>query len=247
MNKSFKTFAAAVLLGSTAIAPFAIAQDAGTGATTTTPPAASGGAMGTDGSGAAETGAGGTVMPDASGGAAATSGTTGTTAQDTTGAASGDATYLTEQAENHISVNDFMGQPIYTADNQSIGDINDLLVQDDGGIVAAVVGVGGFLGIGEKNVAIPFDKITITREMDDDATAMTGTDTTAETGTPATTDTTANTAEAVADAEVRLTTTETAESLRNAPEFRTLDDQAADAGTTTMGTTDGTTTSSTDN
>ena len=61
----------------------------------------------------------------------------------------------------------------------------------------------------------------------------------------ATTDNTATNAEEVADAEVRLTTTETAESLRNAPEFRTLDDQAADAGT--MGTTDGTTTSSTDN
>ena len=46
MNKSFKTLAAAVLLGSTAIAPFAIAQDAGTGATTT-PPAATGDATGT--------------------------------------------------------------------------------------------------------------------------------------------------------------------------------------------------------
>ena len=64
----------------------------------------------------------------------------------------------------------------------------------------------------------------------------------------ATTDNTATNAEEVADAEVRLTTTETADSLRNAPEFRTLDDQAADAGTTgTMAPTDGTTTSSTDN
>jgi sporulation protein YlmC with PRC-barrel domain len=250
MNKSFKTLAAAVLLGSTAIAPFAIAQDAGTGATTT-PPAATGDATGTAPAG--------TVAPDATtGGATGTMGATGTTAQDTTGAATGDATYLTEQAESHISVNDFMGQPIYTADNESIGDINDLLVEKDGGVVAAVVGVGGFLGIGEKNVAIPFDKITITREMDDSAamtstdgtattaTGTTATDTTAATGTTATTGTT--NAEAVADAEVRLTTTETAESLRNAPEFQTLDDQAADAGsTTTTGTTDGTTTSSTDN
>ena len=158
----------------------------------------------------------------------------GTTAQVTPDAA-GSATYLTEQAENHISVNDFLGQPIYTADNQSIGDINDLLVQDDGGVVAAVVGVGGFLGIGEKNVAIPFDKITISREMDDAAATGTGD--------------AATTTEAVADAEVRLTTTETAESLTNAPEFRTLDDQAADASATGTGMvpTDGTTTSSTDN
>jgi sporulation protein YlmC with PRC-barrel domain len=221
MNKSFKTLAAAVLLGSTAIAPLAIAQDAGTGATTT-PPAATGDATGTAPAG--------TVAPDA------TTGATGTM-----GAATGNAMYLTEQAESQISVNDFMGQPIYTADNESIGDINDLLVEKDGGIVAAVVGVGGFLGIGEKNVAVPFENITITRVVDD-ADAMTTTDGTA---TTATTDNTATSAEQVADAEVRLTTTETAESLRNAPEFRTLDDQAADAGT--VGTTDGTTTSSTDN
>lgn len=130
-------------------------------------------------------------------------------------------------------MSDFIGQSIYTADDQSIGDINDLLVEQDGGIVAAVVGVGGFLGIGEKNVAIPFENITIRREADEaDATGNTG---------AATMD------EQIAEAEVRLSTTETAESLRNAPEFRTLDDQAANGGTTGMPPTDGTTTSSTDN
>ncbi len=234
MKKTLTTIAAAMLLGSTAMAPVAFAQDA-TG-TTTTPPAAT------------ETAP---VTPDASGGATDATGATGTMAPNTTANAASSATYLTEQAENQISVSDFMGQPIYTADNQSIGDINDLLVQDDGGVIAAVVGVGGFLGIGEKNVAIPFDKITISREMDDAATT-TGTGDTATT----TTGDAATTAEAVADAEVRLTTTETAESLTNAPEFRTLDDQAADAGSATTGTsttgttmtpTDGTTTSSTDN
>lgn len=217
MNKSFKTFVAAALLGSTAIAPFAIAQDAGTGATTTPPAATSG----------ADTMTPAPASPDAS------SGSMGTTAQ-APAASSASGTYLTEQAENHISVNDFMGQAIYTSDNQSIGEINDLLVEDNGGVVAAVVGVGGFLGIGEKNVAIPFDKITITRE--------TATGDAAEAAADGETQ-----AEVVAEAEVRLTTTETAESLRNAPEFRTLDDQAADTGNSTMGTTDGTTTSSTDN
>ncbi len=221
MNKSLKTLAAAMLLGSTAMAPFAVAQDATPGATTT-PPAA------TDGT---------TMMPapatpDAS--MDGTSGSMGTTAQAPADAA-GSATYLTQQAENQISVSDFMGQAIYTADNQSIGDINDLLVQDDGGIVAAVVGVGGFLGIGEKDVAIPFDKITITRETASGDAADAAAD--GETQ-----------AEVVAEAEVRLTTTETAESLRNAPEFMTLEDQAdASDATGTMAPTDGTTTSSTDN
>jgi sporulation protein YlmC with PRC-barrel domain len=220
MNKTLKTLAAAMLLSSTAMASFAVAQDAGTGATTT-PPAATNGA---------DTMTPAPAAPDAASGA--TTGTMGTTAQ--APAASATGTYLTEQAENQISVNDFMGKAIYTSDNQSIGDINDLLVANDGGVVAAVVGVGGFLGIGEKNVAIPFDKITITRETASGDAAEAAAD--GETQ-----------AEVVAEAEVRLTTTETAESLRNAPEFRTLDDQAADAGSSTMGTTDGTTTSSTDN
>lgn len=239
MNKSFKTLAAAVLLGSTAIAPLAIAQDATPGATTT-PPATTDGAATTTPA---------PVTPDAS--TDGTSGAMGTTAEAPADAA-GNGTYLTEQAENQISVNDFMGQAIYTADNQSIGDINDLLVEKDGGIVAAIVGVGGFLGIGEKNVAVPFENITITRVMDDDTamttdgaattdgTAATGMGTTGTAGTTAATDTDETQVEQVADAEVRLTTTETAESLRNAPEFRTLEDQADDA-------TDGTTTSSTDN
>ncbi|KPF45679.1 PRC-barrel domain-containing protein [Rhizobium sp. AAP43] len=197
MKKSFKTLAAALLLGSTAMAPVAFAQDA-----TTTPPATTG----------TEAPAVAPAAPDATNGAMST----------TTAASASSATYLTEQAENHISVNDFMGEAIYTADNETIGNINDLLVEKDGGVVAAVVGVGGFLGIGSKDVAIPFDKITITREA-------------AENG---------------AEGEARLTTTETAESLTNAPEFRTLDDQAADAGNATgtgVAPTDGTTTSSTGN
>ena len=218
MNKSFKTLAAAMLLGSTAMAPFAVAQDATPGATTT-PPATMDGT---------------TTTPAPATPGASTDGTMGTTAQAPADAA-GSATYLTQQAENQISVSDFMGQAIYTADNQSIGDINDLLVQDDGGIVAAVVGVGGFLGIGEKDVAIPFDKITITRETASGDAADAAAD--GETQ-----------AEVIAEAEVRLTTTETAESLRNAPEFMTLEDQAdATDATGTMAPTDGTTTSSTDN
>jgi sporulation protein YlmC with PRC-barrel domain len=216
MKTSLKTLAAVMLLSSTAMAPFAIAQDAGTGATTT-PPAATDGATTTPAP----------ATPDAT--------MSGTSAQ-APAAAAGSTTYLTEQAENQISVNDFMGQAIYTADNQSIGDINDLLVANDGGVIAAVVGVGGFLGIGEKNVAIPFDKITITRETASGDAADAAADGESQ-------------AEVVAEAEVRLTTTETAESLKNAPEFRTLDDQAADASSTTGTTmpTDKTTTSSTDN
>jgi sporulation protein YlmC with PRC-barrel domain len=50
------------------------------------------------------------------------------------------------------------GVDVYGADNQKIGDINEVLVGKDGKI-QAVVGVGGFLGIGEKDVAIRYDQV----------------------------------------------------------------------------------------
>ena len=37
--------------------------------------------------------------------------------------------------------------------------MNDLLFSKDGSVGAVVVGVGGFLGIGEKNVAVPFEAL----------------------------------------------------------------------------------------
>ena len=45
--------------------------------------------------------------------------------------------------------------------SDNIGDVNDLIIGDDGAITDAVVGVGGFLGIGEKNVAVPFDELKV--------------------------------------------------------------------------------------
>lgn len=127
---------------------------------------------------------------------------------------------LTTQSADQISAKTYMGQSVYNGQNESIGSINDLILQKQGGVVAAVVGVGGFLGMGQKNVAVPFDKITATQNPQD--------------GT------------------VKLTTTETAESLKAAPEFKTLAMQASDkaassAGTSTMPATDNTTTSSTTN
>ncbi|PDT31331.1 photosystem reaction center subunit H [Rhizobium sp. L9] len=113
-------------------------------------------------------------------------------------------TYLTEQAPDQISANTYIGQSVYNANNESIGSINDLIMKKDGGIVAAIVGVGGFLGIGEKDVAVPIEKITI--------------------------------AQNTQDGSLKLTTTETAESLKAAPEFKTLAMQSAEKAPAATGT-----------
>jgi sporulation protein YlmC with PRC-barrel domain len=57
-----------------------------------------------------------------------------------------------------------VGLSVYNDNNESIGSINDLLTDKSGNIKAAVIGVGGFLGMGAHLVAIPFDKIKFVNE-----------------------------------------------------------------------------------
>jgi opacity protein-like surface antigen len=59
-----------------------------------------------------------------------------------------------------------IGATVYGSDNASIGEVNDVLIGNDGKINAVVIGVGGFLGVGEKNVAIAFDKLNVSRKPD---------------------------------------------------------------------------------
>jgi sporulation protein YlmC with PRC-barrel domain len=57
-----------------------------------------------------------------------------------------------------------VGLGVYNENNESVGSINDLLTDKNGNIKAVVIGVGGFLGVGEHLVAIPFDKIKFVNE-----------------------------------------------------------------------------------
>ncbi|MGF6253529.1 PRC-barrel domain-containing protein [Ensifer sp. ZNC0028] len=110
--------------------------------------------------------------------------------------AQSNATYLTEQESDQIAASTYIGQSVYNAGDESIGEINDLIMKKDGGVEAAVIGVGGFLGLGEKDVAVPFDRITIAEQPNTD--------------------------------KLKLTTTETADTLKAAPEFKTKSQKIAE-------------------
>ena len=56
------------------------------------------------------------------------------------------------------------GLSVYNDKNESVGSINDLLTDKSGNIKAVVIGVGGFLGVGEHLVAVPFDKVKFVSE-----------------------------------------------------------------------------------
>jgi sporulation protein YlmC with PRC-barrel domain len=52
-----------------------------------------------------------------------------------------------------------VGLNVYNNNNEKVGAIDDLLTDQNGAVKAVVIGVGGFLGMGERLVAIPFDKV----------------------------------------------------------------------------------------
>jgi hypothetical protein len=65
-----------------------------------------------------------------------------------------------------ILVSNLWNASVYGPDEQRIGDINDIIIKSDGKIEGVIVGVGGFLGVGEKNVALRLDRFKVTPEAD---------------------------------------------------------------------------------
>ncbi len=57
-----------------------------------------------------------------------------------------------------------IGANVYGLTNEKVGDVNDLILGSDGAIVGIVVGVGGFLGMDEKNVAVTYASIIQTKD-----------------------------------------------------------------------------------
>lgn len=63
-----------------------------------------------------------------------------------------------------VTVTDYYKQNVYDPSDAKIGEISDLLVDDGGRVNAVIVSVGGFLGMGDKDVAAPFRAIHITQK-----------------------------------------------------------------------------------
>ena len=73
---------------------------------------------------------------------------------------------MTSIPANSQTVTDWYKQNVYDPKDQKVGEIMDLLVNQGGQIQAAIVGVGGFLGAGEKDVAVSFNAIKATKKND---------------------------------------------------------------------------------
>jgi sporulation protein YlmC with PRC-barrel domain len=66
---------------------------------------------------------------------------------------------MTQLQPNQMMASSLIGTTVVSTNNESIGDINDVLMDRNGQAAAVVIGVGGFLGIGEKDVAVPFQTL----------------------------------------------------------------------------------------
>lgn len=88
----------------------------------------------------------------------------------------GSAQFMSRQEQGQFRASKFVGLAIYGTDNNRVGDINEILIDGTGSAKGIVIGVGGFLGIGEKNVAVPFSAVQWVNERPV-TTAATGTTT----------------------------------------------------------------------
>jgi hypothetical protein len=75
-----------------------------------------------------------------------------------------DTSFVTIQPEGQWLTSRFIGQAVTNQAGENIGDINDVLFDKTGRMSTAVIGVGGFLGMGEKSVAIPFALLSFTSD-----------------------------------------------------------------------------------
>ena len=65
--------------------------------------------------------------------------------------------FIPEQNQSEVLGTDFVGTQVVSKDKQPLGKIANLVFDQTGHIELAVIGIGGFLGIGEKEVAVPFE------------------------------------------------------------------------------------------
>lgn len=67
---------------------------------------------------------------------------------------------------NSVTITHWYKKSVYDPNDNKIGEITDVLVDREGNATALIVGVGGFLGIGEKEVVVPFKAVQVTTKND---------------------------------------------------------------------------------
>jgi sporulation protein YlmC with PRC-barrel domain len=80
------------------------------------------------------------------------------------GAAS--ASVMSSAPADSWTVTNYYKQAVYGPNQSKIGDVDDVLVDKSGKVTGLVISVGGFLGVGTKDVIVPFSDVNVTKKND---------------------------------------------------------------------------------
>ncbi len=75
----------------------------------------------------------------------------------------GQPLWYSHQADE-MRASKLIGTNVVNAANETIGEINEIVLGKDGKVAAVIIGVGGFLGIGEREVAVSFSSLQMRRD-----------------------------------------------------------------------------------
>jgi hypothetical protein len=88
------------------------------------------------------------------------SGAQTTSPRESTGGMAGSTAQMMTTLPMHVTaVSNWYDQNVYDQQENKIGEIKDMLLDREGKVQAVIVSVGGFLGMGEKDVAVAFDAV----------------------------------------------------------------------------------------
>ena len=132
------------------------------------------------------------------------------------------SSFMTEMRQGMWRASKLDGLDVYNDSNEKVGDINELLLDSSGKVSGIIIGVGGFLGMGERYVAVPFEQIRWSNEPVRSARTVTPPSTSS---TPDRGDVTGSVRSPAGDASTRgypdhALLNMTKEQLRSAPEFK---------------------------
>ena len=81
--------------------------------------------------------------------------------------ATGGPDFISTQADEETLASTLIGTQVTNGADEFLGEVNDVLLAADGRLKAVVVGVGGFLGIAERDVAVPWEALGVNRDDED--------------------------------------------------------------------------------
>ncbi|MEH6721460.1 MAG: PRC-barrel domain-containing protein [Aurantimonas endophytica] len=173
------------------------------------------------------------------------------TGSDMASTSAGEGPFVTVEPTGAWRASDLEGKDVYDTTGENIGSISDVLLSEQGEVMAVLVGVGGFLGIGEKDVAVSMDALEFGPGKTEGLPTEAEAEATADAAAPAAggmaadpaapaggAETTASTAEPVTpvvgedNLPDRIVLNVTREELENAPAYGEADDGTDDAAAT---------------